>query len=237
VNRLSKLRSASILIVPLLVLSACGGGGAENDATSDPDNAATIEVDPADQKIAEESLLVLKDFPSGWEAADAEQEDDTDRQQKEKIAKCAGVDYGELYDLGAKAQSQDFTSEYDETVSSTASLAADESTMKRAIEIGASAEFRKCSAEGVSDAAAANLKESGEDAKIGKVTVNELSFDSFGDEINAFRVTVPITVQGFEVEATADIIQGAMIRTCGWPSAGERDGAHLPEEDLQGTGI
>lgn len=25
---------------------------------------------------------------------------------------------------------------------------------------------------------------------------------------------------------------GAMIRTCGWPSAGERDGAHLPEEDL-----
>lgn len=25
---------------------------------------------------------------------------------------------------------------------------------------------------------------------------------------------------------------GAIIRTCGWPSAGERDEAHLPEEDL-----
>jgi len=33
------------------------------------------------------------------------------------------------------------------------------------------------------------------------------------------------------------LVRGAMIRTCGWPSAGERDGAHLPEEDLQGTGI
>jgi len=207
VNGLSKFRSASILIVPLLVLSACGGGGADNDATSDPDNAATAEVDPADQNIADESLLVLKDFPPGWEAADAEQEDGTSRQQKEKIAECVGVDYGELYDFGAKALSQNFTSEYDETVSSKVPVAADEATMKRAFEIGASAEFRKCSAEGVSDVAAANLKESGQNAKIGKVTVNEMSFDSFGDEINAFRVTVPIAVQGLEVEATADIIQ------------------------------
>jgi hypothetical protein len=27
-------------------------------------------------------------------------------------------------------------------------------------------------------------------------------------------------------------LEQAMIRTCGWPSAGERDEAHLPEEDL-----
>ena len=27
--------------------------------------------------------------------------------------------------------------------------------------------------------------------------------------------------------------RGAMIRTCGWPSAGWREGAHLPEEDLK----
>ena len=29
------------------------------------------------------------------------------------------------------------------------------------------------------------------------------------------------------------ILTGAMIRTCGWPSAGWREGAHLPEEDLK----
>jgi hypothetical protein len=29
----------------------------------------------------------------------------------------------------------------------------------------------------------------------------------------------------------------AMIRTCGWSSAGEGEGAHLPEEDLVATGI
>jgi hypothetical protein len=28
-----------------------------------------------------------------------------------------------------------------------------------------------------------------------------------------------------------------MIRTCGWSSAGEREGAHLPEEDLVATGM
>lgn len=35
----------------------------------------------------------------------------------------------------------------------------------------------------------------------------------------------------------APSVSGAMIRTCGWPSAGEREGAHLPEEDLVSTGI
>jgi hypothetical protein len=30
---------------------------------------------------------------------------------------------------------------------------------------------------------------------------------------------------------------GAMIRTCGWSSAGEGEGAHFPEEDLVATGI
>lgn len=207
----------SLLAAPILILTACGGNDDDKDASavesSDPtassdepeEETSPSSPDPADLKIAEAALLTLADFPVGWEAVPAE-DDDQDVEGQEEIAECIGVDYDELYDgSNAEAQSPAFTNEDDEDVSVEVTVDATEEEMAEAFAIAASPEFRECVTEAAGDAmeeAFADAEDEG--AEVGDITLNEVSLGSYGDETVAFRLTIPIEMEGFNLEATGD---------------------------------
>lgn len=204
--------------IPLVLLGACGGDDEGNDDADAPDTSSTApgtpsesasptEVDPGDQAIAEAALLTLQDFPPGWEASPADEEDDDARENREFIATCMGVDYDDLYnDSNAKADSPDFTSENDEELSVSVQVDSSEESMATAFELASRPEYRECVAEGLSDILEEQAEEADEDVEIGELTLNELSAGSFGDDTVAFRATVPMEVQGFNLDVTMEFV-------------------------------
>lgn len=213
--------AVGLLPVVLLTLVGCAGeSDDESDSpgagasasehsgsaapSSDPAGSAptqeATEVGPADQAIADAALLTLQDFPPGWEAAPAD--DTEDEESQREIAECVGVDYEDLYgDQFAEAESPDFTSENDEEVSNMVSLAVDEQQAADSFEIAARPEFSEC----VVDSLTASVEED-DDVEVGEITINQLSFGSYGDQTLAFRMTIPLSAEGISIEATGDVV-------------------------------
>lgn len=81
--------------------------------------------------------------------------------------------------------------------------------MTASFAIAASPEFRECAAESVSEAVKDSTDESSDDVTFGKVSVNELSVGRFGDQTIAYRVTIPVESQGFNLEVK---IESALVR-------------------------
>jgi hypothetical protein len=204
------------LAAALCALAVLGVGCGDDDegGTGEPEQSAPADngpdghahsPDPADLAIADASLLTLDDFPAGWEAQPAEDDGD-DRESQTRIAECVGVDYEDLYsgDSGASAESPTFVSGNDEEISSTVKVATDERWAANAFEIAAQPKFRECLLEetttAVEEAAA------GEDFEFGDPSINEISFDDYGDGTLAFRLTIPVEAEGFSLEVTTDFI-------------------------------
>lgn len=217
----------SLFLTCSLLLTACGGGGDdEGDSTTEkaptanapadrssspsaPQPSQTQESelapDPADKAIAEAALLTLGDFPVGWEAAPRD-EDEDDRAAREDIAQCVGVSYDALYnDTNTEAQSPTFTSEDDSEIEHTVSIAVDEVDMTEAFNIASTSEFRECAAEIVRESVAENSEQSDQELTVGEISLNELSIGSFGDQTVAYRVTVPIETEGFNLEVKLEV--------------------------------
>ncbi|MBS4752242.1 hypothetical protein KG112_05395 [Nocardioides sp. zg-ZUI104] len=211
-----------LLLLPVLALTACsgsdeaaspGGDGAQSQSSPNPsetsDPTAPASPSPADIALAEAALLTLSDFPAGWESVPQPEEDGDDTKEREKIANCVGVSYDTLYsDANAEAESPDFTNEDDETVSVRVVVDTDESTTIENFGIVASPKYRECVSKYMGEAVEESMNDQ-KDGKVGNLSLNEVSLGNHGDQTVAFRVTIPIEVQGFNLEATGDF---ALVR-------------------------
>lgn len=202
-------------VVPLSLLAAvlvgCGGddeGKASPDdrTSSAPSPTASATPDPAELAIAESAVLTLDDFPAGWQAKDADEQSEDDLRSRRRVAECVGVDYDDLYITTAEARvdSQDFVSEDDDELSNTVSVTTDEERAASSFAILAGEKYRACAL----DEVRTNMKELAEeeDVEVGEASLNEISFDDYGDETTAFRVTLPIRAEGTSVEFYLDFV-------------------------------
>lgn len=203
----------AVLFVLAVLLTGCGredeaadssrpDEGGQSEAENDDDVQAPS---PADQAVAEAALLTLDDFPAGWEAQPAD-EDEEDEETQRRIAECVGVAYEDLYqgDSSATADSQKFVSTDDSEVSNSVNVGADEDWAANAFEIASRPEFRECTIDETRKAIDEAAEE--EDLEVGELSLNEISFDDYGDDTLAFRLTIPLEVQGLSLEATGDFV-------------------------------
>jgi hypothetical protein len=201
---------AAVLLALVFFLPSCGGDDGEDTSGETKENksseSTTPEPDPADQAIAESSLLTLQDFPAGWEAEPADDDEDSSL-DKDALAECVGVEYDELYDdSAAEAESRTFISPQDEEIDHEVGIASDEEWTRSVFEITSGDKWRNCVAEQMQSSIADAVKKEDKDAKVGDVTVNEMGFESFGDETTAMRVTIPLEVNNFNIEASLDFV-------------------------------
>lgn len=218
IHRMGKLPTAVLLLA--VALTGCGGNEDEKATGDDrPDTSATPDSPPsitddstaassdpspdvaADQAIVDASVLTLKDMPAGW-TAQAPDDEDENVEGKTKIAKCVGLDYDDLYnDTNPSAESDEFTSPEEKEVSVEVGLSATEEWMTNAFEIFSSSKFRECVVSSLEEDF-----ESEDGVEVGEISINEMSFNPIGDEVSAFRMTMPLSSDGFDFEVIGDYV-------------------------------
>lgn len=211
-------RTATIAITVLLLAGCSGGGDDSGDgaAVGTPAGAEETDspnaVDEGDRAILDAAQLKLTDFPTGWSAVPSEDDEDVDddlSRARSEFVGCVGAETDEMLDLGGpKASTDDFTSPGGDTVNQTVAVV-DEATavdfMSRFVADGV-AECLTNTARGVVEAGFAADPEAPDDVVIGDVTVGRLNIAPVGDESAAYRITIPISAGGFDLEVYIDMV-------------------------------
>ncbi|WP_028655205.1 hypothetical protein [Nocardioides sp. J54] len=217
------MRAFSVAVAVALFLTACGG--ADDDGDGEPSDARrsvtsgspTVEQDvAADQAIAEAAVLTLDDMPPGW-TSEAAGEDDAseERESRTRMARCVG-DYETLYvDAHPDAESDDFTSPDDAEVSVDVRVAHSEEWLVEACEVFSTDRFRECALEELQNELGGEMQE----VTVGDISLDPLSFAPVGDEVTVYRMTIPISADGFDVEMVGDVVAARVGRGMVWLSA------------------
>ena len=187
-------------------MPACGGNGGGNGGGDDTASERAIE--PEAQERAESIVLKLTDFPNGWRASAAEEDE-----SQNEFNKCIGVDYSGLTRIG-DAESQDFAK--GDSTEASSEVAVFESDQQA--EDGMSEYATGMSSSAAEDCFQDLIEEAlrGEKGfKLGEVDVGELSFTPPDvDEAKAWQIVVPVEItsgagEGFSADA---YVEQVMLR-------------------------
>ncbi len=202
----------ALLVIALVLVGACSDDG---DDRAGEDETTTTEQDSEgdaggaeDQVIADEAVLTLDDMPTGWEVAPAEDEEEAQAEEDEldeAFAECLDIDVSELQSDSPTADSG-FVNSDDEEVTSKVTVSASEAEIQDDIDRFRDETAQGCYVDVVSEVLATRLISSGEDVEIGEITFNELSFEDLGDDSIAFRLTVPLSSEGVDVDLYVDYV-------------------------------
>jgi hypothetical protein len=188
-----------------LIGSGCGGGDdGGGEATPEPiptsdvgattSTVATTSIsDDRAGELATSMLLRLSDFPTGWRAQPASDEEG-----------CAGIEeVTKKFDALGKAESDDFVQGQATQAGSQAALFGDEKTAMDVLnyveETIQSEEFRDC----IND----YLREQAdEDVTFEEVQVGQTSFPSLGDRSSAWQVVIPAKSEELSLAVYLDAV-------------------------------
>lgn len=202
-----------IPVLFMVVVASCGDDDdAQPSNTTESEPRATSSGSEAsraeDLAIAESAVLMIEDFPPGWEEGPVEPPSDNPEVEA-GIAECLGVPVDELYPDNPQATSPTFTSPQDEEVSSWVTVTPSPEDAQQALERLSGDAVPGCYAQAAEGLVMQSMLSSDdvlEGLNIGDVTFNRLSTDRIGDESIAFRTTIPFEYQGFESQAELDIV-------------------------------
>ncbi len=178
----------------------------ESDEPSEPE--APVQDVAADAAAAEAALLTLSDFPAGWSEV-PDEEDTSNQKLLDRVYECLGPDAVEMFNSETEARTGNFTDPDDESsVNQTVALAP---TLE-----SAEAYIAGASASGVAECLTTVYREeipallSGEgmpaDVEVGEITVGALNVGEIGQGTFAYRITAPVSSQGFTVDIVTDFV-------------------------------
>ena len=222
----SRMRKLVVATLALSLVAACGGSDGESepsdtDAPSEsiapgesdaPDAPADTDAPAqdvaADSAAAEAALLTLSDFPAGWSEV-PDEEDDSNQELLEQVYECLGPDAVELINSETEAQTGSFTDPVDEsTVDEIVALAPTEESAEAYMAGGSADGVAECLTTAYREGVAELLADAEEmqGAELGEITVGALNVGEIGEDSFAYRITVPISVQGVNVDLFADFV-------------------------------
>ena len=165
------------------------------------------------QAEAKAGLLVLSDFPTGWTEVVEEAPTEQERSYQAQIAACAGGTGDNLLDLGGpKAQTPDFVGPDEQRVEQSVTIVEAEVAEDLMMRLGAPG-VDTCFQDAVVEFTTERFGRADDpststpnDVIVGDVTIGEVLLAPAGDELVAYRVTLPLTVSDFDVEAFVDFV-------------------------------
>lgn len=191
-------------------IGAIAGVAVATAPPTEPDAPATSV--SAEQAAAEAALLVLSDFPVGWTAEPEEEPTEQELAYQATVAECVGGTDNLLELGGPRARTPDFAGPDEQRVEESVTVvdpAIAEDFLARFSAPGVEACFgdavRTFVAENFTSGADPSQTLPGE-VTIGEVTIEVLALPPAGDEVVAYRVTIPMTVSGLSLEAFVDIV-------------------------------
>ena len=212
---MADVRSHARWLLVTLASAGCADEG-EGDLSSPAGNATTEQGAGGEQSdaerrededAAEAALLVLDDFPAGWEAEPAENDEADDDDIRSGLEDCLGTDESEPDTDGPSVSSPTFTSPNEEEVTAEVTLTPSAGDASRTIERLESDAAPGCYAEAFRAVIERNLqarhaggcRDRGADGREDLVR-------NLGDGSLAFRATLPVSVEGTDVAVFLDIV-------------------------------
>lgn len=162
----------------------------------------------ADAADAEAALLTLSDFPAGWSEV-PDDGDDSNQKLVEQVRECLGPDAVELFNSETKVGTGDFTDPADDSrVGHVVTFAPTVESAEAYIAGGSADGVAECLTTTYREGLAELFAEDEDlaDAEVGEVTVGALNVGEVGDGNFAYRITAPISVEGFTLDIVADVV-------------------------------
>lgn len=197
----------AFLTLILLATVACSDDK-PNEAGTGSDEESEEEGDPRAQEVAEEAVLALDDLPAGWEKnpPPTEEEQEEEDVLNKNFADCLDIDVSEITGGEVASAESSFSNADDEEVTSEVTVAETEGEMAEHLGRFRDPAAQRCYVEVIQRAITLNLLEGEDDVEVGEITFNEMSFEDVGDDSLAFRLTVPVSDEAFEVELFIDYV-------------------------------
>jgi hypothetical protein len=192
-----------VATLTLWFVAACGGSSGGSQST---DTDAPVQDVVADAAAAEAALLTLADFPAGWTEVPQEDDDALDEKFDERVSACFGPDSDDLIESETEAATGNFTDPVDESsVEEQVGLAPTVESAEAYMVVGSADGVAECLTtafrEGFADLMADGEEMQG--AELGEITIGDLDVGEIGDDSFAYLISIPISVQGVDVEVFA----------------------------------
>jgi hypothetical protein len=176
----------------------------------------------ADRAIGQGALLRLSDFPTGWTA----EPNESNPKGAAALASCLGVAPSLLFGKPTRVDSPKFKHSGGDTVEN--SVAVEPTTAIAKEWIAAYKQERAASC--LETAITTKLKESAAEVTYGKATVAPMSFPSYGEELVAYRITVPAKGEGTSIDIYLD---GVLMRVGRGHTSLDFTSSLTPSESVQ----
>lgn len=190
-----------VLAACALALAACGGGDDDPETITvttpaeAPSDDASKPTEAADKRRAEDALLVLNDFPSGWTATEDDDEDD-EESACDEIREAREA-------VNARASSPTFGEDEDTFVEQAVYVYATEGEARAHFSEMTSDAARDCFGADVADQVGENIEGK---AEVRDPTTSELRVVPVGSETAGARVTIPYESQFSDGELVLDAV-------------------------------
>jgi hypothetical protein len=207
-------RHRAVVAIAALVVAAAIGTEA-GASTAPPDSTEPATTVHADQPAADAALITLDDFPAGWTETPEEELTGLAIESRRRITECVGGEGDSMLDLGgALAESGTFRGPDGQSVEESVAIV-DPSVAEDLMARFTAPDVADCfeaAMQQTLDAMVNNPSDPSEsfpaDTTLGKATVapHPAVPATAADEIAGYRITVPLTTQGFDLDLTLDAI-------------------------------
>jgi len=191
---------AVVLVCSTVVVACADGGNEEPPSQAEQTPTATSNADLEEARaVAEQALLRLEDFPTGWVERPAEEEDDEDFELDLPPECQSFIERENLPGTLVEVDSAEFHGPDDEEVESGVTIFVDIAAARQAFaEVGDFIErCRQPLREAVTEYFEEKIREEGEDLpfediELADFNMDRLSFPAYGDESMALRMSFTI---------------------------------------------
>lgn len=182
------------------------------DASTEPvvgaETGAPVQDLAADSAAAQAALLTLSDFPAGWSEV-PDEVDDSNQGLLDRVYECLGPDAVELFNNETKTRTGNFIDPVDDSsVYQTVTLAPTVESAERYMTGGSADGVTGCLTtvyrEEIPELFASDQETAG--IEVGEITVGALNVGEIGEGTFAYRITAPVSAQGFDVDIVSDFV-------------------------------
>lgn len=208
-----RVRHVLLLVAVSLLTAACASGASSSASSSvptvtSPGNANTA----ADKALAEQALLKLSDFPTGWTSKPSSSGGSPDIYKR--FASCLHTSLGLLTGTSPRgASSPDFSYTNQNSVSNRVGYESSPARVDEAMNVLREPQLPSCLESALNAYITYTIQHptnpnstlpSG--VSVGNSTVAQMSFPNVGDQSIAYRVTVPVNANGLSIDIYVDLI-------------------------------
>ena len=205
-----------VILGTVLLLSAACGDDSSSDASEQPASSATepsesedarSETFDDDLRLAEAAVVTLDDLPVGWSSKPREAEEDEDDEFDQEIADCMDVPIEDITEsTNPKAESETFVAEDDTEIEAEVVVAPSVAEATDDFEMATSSKFLECVREVMPAVMEAAADEAGSEFEITNASIGPLQIEESGERSGAFRMSMSVEADSFEVDFYFDIL-------------------------------